>query len=264
MNGRVYDYNLGRFMSVDPFIQSPSSTQSVNPYSYIMNNPLAGTDPTGYNAILENRGMNILITIISAREEFSEQQIDLIAQAEESAGNSGARDAAENGKLIRQASTAGSLAGAAKVVKAGIEKSVERHSKNSQPKIKNGASPSVKAKDGKLSDIGKPSSDRAGGNSTIQGPPDMVRGETDGRHEPDGKPGPRVKVIYPDGAEKDITSERVKEKIVNTHPNARSKDGSVPKNDVKKMENPLNKDGSKREPDDIERELLKNNSIRKE
>ncbi|WP_249269591.1 RHS repeat-associated core domain-containing protein, partial [Shewanella sp. SACH] len=50
MNGRIYDYNLGRFMSVDPFIQSPTSTQSVNPYSYIMNNPLAGTDPTGYKA----------------------------------------------------------------------------------------------------------------------------------------------------------------------------------------------------------------------
>jgi RHS repeat-associated protein len=50
MNGRIYDYNLGRFMSVDPFIQAPTSTQSVNPYSYIMNNPLAGTDPTGYAA----------------------------------------------------------------------------------------------------------------------------------------------------------------------------------------------------------------------
>lgn len=48
MNGRIYDYNLGRFMSVDPFIQAPTSTQSVNPYSYIMNNPLSGTDPTGY------------------------------------------------------------------------------------------------------------------------------------------------------------------------------------------------------------------------
>ncbi len=50
MNGRVYDYNLGRFMSVDPFIQSPGNSQSFNPYSYIMNNPLAGTDPTGYSA----------------------------------------------------------------------------------------------------------------------------------------------------------------------------------------------------------------------
>jgi len=48
MNGRVYDYNLGRFMSVDPFIQSPTNSQSINPYSYIMNNPLSGTDPTGY------------------------------------------------------------------------------------------------------------------------------------------------------------------------------------------------------------------------
>ncbi|WNO10289.1 RHS repeat-associated core domain-containing protein [Teredinibacter sp. KSP-S5-2] len=48
MNGRVYDYNLGRFLSVDPYIQSPGNSQSINPYSYIMNNPLAGTDPTGY------------------------------------------------------------------------------------------------------------------------------------------------------------------------------------------------------------------------
>jgi hypothetical protein len=36
---------------VDPLIQSPTSTQSVNPYSYIMNNPLAGTDPTGYAGV---------------------------------------------------------------------------------------------------------------------------------------------------------------------------------------------------------------------
>jgi hypothetical protein len=35
---------------VDPLIQAPTSTQSINPYSYIMNNPLAGTDPTGYAA----------------------------------------------------------------------------------------------------------------------------------------------------------------------------------------------------------------------
>ncbi|MDX3775556.1 glycohydrolase toxin TNT-related protein [Chromatiaceae bacterium AAb-1] len=48
MNGRAYDYNLGRFLSVDPIIQSPGNSQSLNPYSYIMNNPLAGTDPTGY------------------------------------------------------------------------------------------------------------------------------------------------------------------------------------------------------------------------
>ena len=55
MNGRVYDYNLGRFMSVDPVIQSPTNSQSINPYSYIMNNPLAGTDPTGYTGCAASR-----------------------------------------------------------------------------------------------------------------------------------------------------------------------------------------------------------------
>jgi RHS repeat-associated protein len=48
MNGRAYDYNLGRFLSVDPLIQAPTNSQSINPYSYIMNNPLSGIDPTGY------------------------------------------------------------------------------------------------------------------------------------------------------------------------------------------------------------------------
>ncbi|TRX53447.1 RHS repeat domain-containing protein [Thalassomonas sp. M1454] len=48
MNGRIYDPNLGRFMSVDPFIQSPTNTQSINAYSYIMNNPVNGIDPSGY------------------------------------------------------------------------------------------------------------------------------------------------------------------------------------------------------------------------
>jgi len=48
MNGRAYDYNLGRFLSVDPFIQFPSNSQSLNPYTYILNNPMAGVDPTGY------------------------------------------------------------------------------------------------------------------------------------------------------------------------------------------------------------------------
>ena len=48
MNGRVYDYNVGRFMSVDPFIQGVGNSQGINPYSYVMNNPLWGTDPSGY------------------------------------------------------------------------------------------------------------------------------------------------------------------------------------------------------------------------
>lgn len=57
MNGRVYDYNLGRFLSVDPFIHEGS--QGLNPYSYILNNPLAGTDPTGYKPEIEQQTIKV-------------------------------------------------------------------------------------------------------------------------------------------------------------------------------------------------------------
>nr|VFK24170.1 MAG: RHS repeat-associated core domain-containing protein [Candidatus Kentron sp. MB] len=48
MNGRVYDPRLGRFLSADPHIQAPHSTQSYNRYSYVLNNPLKYTDPSGF------------------------------------------------------------------------------------------------------------------------------------------------------------------------------------------------------------------------
>jgi RHS repeat-associated protein len=48
MNGRVYDYRLGRFLSVDPVISQPMNSQAFNPYSYVGNNPFSGVDPTGY------------------------------------------------------------------------------------------------------------------------------------------------------------------------------------------------------------------------
>jgi len=48
MGGRVYDYSLGRFLQVDPVLSHQINSQSSNPYTYILNNPLSGTDPTGY------------------------------------------------------------------------------------------------------------------------------------------------------------------------------------------------------------------------
>ena len=47
MNGRIYDPLLGRFLQADPMVQSPGNPQNWNPYSYVFNNPLANTDPTG-------------------------------------------------------------------------------------------------------------------------------------------------------------------------------------------------------------------------
>lgn len=48
MNGRVYDAKLARFLQADPFIQAATDTQSFNRYSYVMNNPLNTTDPSGF------------------------------------------------------------------------------------------------------------------------------------------------------------------------------------------------------------------------
>ncbi len=48
MNGRVYDPTIGRFLSPDPFVQSPDNSQNLNRYSYVLNNPLSYTDPSGF------------------------------------------------------------------------------------------------------------------------------------------------------------------------------------------------------------------------
>lgn len=47
MNGRLYDPELGRFMAPDPVIQSPGDSQNYCAYSYVLNNPMKLTDPSG-------------------------------------------------------------------------------------------------------------------------------------------------------------------------------------------------------------------------
>jgi|AntRauTorcE11898_2_1112593.scaffolds.fasta_scaffold37971_1 RHS repeat-associated protein len=48
-NGRIYDPTLGRFLSPDNHIQAPDNPQNYNRYSYVLNNPMRYTDPTGYS-----------------------------------------------------------------------------------------------------------------------------------------------------------------------------------------------------------------------
>jgi len=51
MNGRVYDPQLGRFLSADPVYGGDlAQPQSLDPYGYVMNNPLSYADPSGYSA----------------------------------------------------------------------------------------------------------------------------------------------------------------------------------------------------------------------
>jgi hypothetical protein len=48
MNGRVQDAITGRFLSADPYGTEMGMTQSFNRYSYVINNPMSYTDPSGF------------------------------------------------------------------------------------------------------------------------------------------------------------------------------------------------------------------------
>ncbi|NKI34634.1 hypothetical protein HFP89_05585 [Wenzhouxiangella sp. XN79A] len=60
MNGRIYDPMLGRFLQADPFLES---TTTLNRYTYVHNNPLRYTDPSGYFSLGDfvNIGMSVMI-----------------------------------------------------------------------------------------------------------------------------------------------------------------------------------------------------------
>lgn len=47
MNGRMYDPNTGRMMSVDNYVNGSTLTQAQNRYTYAANNPLLYSDPSG-------------------------------------------------------------------------------------------------------------------------------------------------------------------------------------------------------------------------
>lgn len=51
MRGRIYDPGTMRFLTPDPLVQSPLFSQSLNRYSYVNNNPINFTDPTGFQCV---------------------------------------------------------------------------------------------------------------------------------------------------------------------------------------------------------------------
>ncbi len=62
MNARVYDPDIGRFLSPDPTVPYVHNPQSFNRYSYTQNNPLNRVDPDGFgdwsllNGLLNSMG----------------------------------------------------------------------------------------------------------------------------------------------------------------------------------------------------------------
>lgn len=58
MVGRVQDAITGRFLRPDPILQEPANPQDYNSYSYVVNNPLTFTDPTGFDCDFSDNGEN--------------------------------------------------------------------------------------------------------------------------------------------------------------------------------------------------------------
>ena len=64
MNGRLFDPDIGRFMTADPTVQFAGYSQSYNRYSYLFNNPLGGTDPTGFEQLTDEQYVTIVVAVV--------------------------------------------------------------------------------------------------------------------------------------------------------------------------------------------------------
>ncbi len=63
MNGRIYDPILGRFMQADPLVPDATNLQAFNRYSYVYNNPLMYTDPSGFAPFWKKKWFKSLAAI---------------------------------------------------------------------------------------------------------------------------------------------------------------------------------------------------------
>ncbi len=115
MNARLYDPVLGRFLSADTVVSGPGNMQNFNRYSYVNNNPLIYTDPTGHFIFTIGAAMLIgaLVGGISAgiqsNWDFSAVMVGAFVGAVAGAAGFGAGGMAANSAL--GATIGGNLAG---------------------------------------------------------------------------------------------------------------------------------------------------------
>ena len=83
-NARYYDPALGRFLAADSMVPDPANPQSLNRYSYTLNNPLRYTDPSGHIHFLATAaiggviggGLSLLTQITRAQSAGSAQTFE--------------------------------------------------------------------------------------------------------------------------------------------------------------------------------------------
>ena len=63
MEGRVYDPEVGTFLSADPNVQYPFSSQGYDRYLYVNDNPLSLSDPSGYFSGMQAVGLAAAIVM---------------------------------------------------------------------------------------------------------------------------------------------------------------------------------------------------------
>jgi RHS repeat-associated protein len=71
MNARSYDPSLGRFISIDPLQGNATMPQSMNPYSYGLNNPNLWPDPSGLSSILHS------LDVMAGPASWAQDKIEL-------------------------------------------------------------------------------------------------------------------------------------------------------------------------------------------
>ena len=108
MNGRIYDPRIGRFLQADPHVDGARDTQGFNRYSYLQNNPLNATDPTGFFKLRQFVGVIVaaVATYLCENTACGEYAYLWIG------GASGAAQAAANGGNILQGAITGMVTAA--------------------------------------------------------------------------------------------------------------------------------------------------------